>query len=133
VGSRGGRTPAGLEPGSQAARRAGAEGVPVPTDPLVSPNRARIASLATENRLPAIYENRDFVQPGGLMAYGPSFTAALRRAAYYVTRILQGARPGELPVEQPTTFDLVLNLRTAQALGISFPPEVLLSATEGIR
>ena len=127
------RAPDELEPAFQAATRDGAEGLSVLNDPLVFTNRARIANLAAESRLPAIYENRDFVQPGGLMAYGPSFTAAVRRAAYYVTRVLQEARPGDLPVEQPTTFDLVLNARTAQALGITFPPEVLLSATEVIR
>ena len=75
-------------------------------------------------------ERRDFVQAGGLMAYGPSIPDLWRRAATYVDKILKGTKPADLPVEQPTTFDFVLNLKTAQALGLTIPPHVLLQATE---
>jgi putative tryptophan/tyrosine transport system substrate-binding protein len=99
-------------------------------DPLTVNERASIANWAARNRLPAIYPLRLFVDAGGLMNYGPSITAMFRRAAYYVDRILKGAKPADLPVEQPMTFDLVINLKAAQALGLAIPQHVLLQATE---
>ena len=89
-----------------------------------------IANEAMLRRLPSMSERRDFVQAGGLMAYGPSIPDLWRRAATYVDKILKGTKPADLPVEQPTTFDFVLNLKTAQALGLTIPPHVLLQATE---
>jgi putative ABC transport system substrate-binding protein len=77
-----------------------------------------------------MYGNRQFVQAGGLMSYGPDFLAMYRRAAYYVDRILKGARPADLPVEQPMVFDFVVNTKAARELGITFPPEILLQVTE---
>ena len=89
--------------------------------------------LAARARLPAMYIRRDFVDAGGLMSYGTDFSALWRRAAAYVDKILKGARPADLPVEQPTKFDFVVNLRTAQALGLTIPPSVLQQATELIQ
>jgi ABC-type uncharacterized transport system substrate-binding protein len=96
-------------------------------------NRQRVIELAARHELPTMYPLREMVDDGGLMGYGPNFMDAHRRAAYYVDRILRGARPADLPVEQPTTFDFVINLRTAQALGLTIPPHVLLQATEVIQ
>jgi putative ABC transport system substrate-binding protein len=87
-------------------------------DPLVNANRIRISSLALGARLPAMYVSREFVEAGGLMSYGPNYPGLFRRAADYVDRILRGAKPADLPVEQPTKFDLVINLKTAKALGL---------------
>jgi putative tryptophan/tyrosine transport system substrate-binding protein len=103
------------------------------SDRTVFTNRERIAEFTVKRRLPAMYTVRDFVDAGGLMSYGPSFLGLYRRAAYYVDRILKGAQPADLPVEQPMTFDFVINLRTAQALGLTIPHHVLLQATEVIQ
>src|SRR5215213_7376243 len=92
-----------------------------------------IAGLATRYRLPSIALFREYAEAGGLMAYGPNLAALARRAAYYVDRILKGARPAELPIEQPMTFDFVVNMKTAQALGITFPDEIMLQVTEVIQ
>jgi putative ABC transport system substrate-binding protein len=87
-------------------------------------------SLAAQHELPAIYGFTGYVEAGGLMSYSASQLPLWRRAAYYVDRILKGAKPADLPVEQPMTFDFVVNLKTAQALGITFPNEILLQVTE---
>jgi putative tryptophan/tyrosine transport system substrate-binding protein len=92
-----------------------------------------LARFAAKNRLPSIYAFREAVAAGGLMAYGPSLSGMFRRAVYYVDRILKGTKPADLPVEQPMTFDFVVNLKTAQALGITFPNEILLQVTEVIQ
>ena len=101
-------------------------------DSLVSANRARINTLAMGARLPTIYDNRGYLESGGLMSYGPNFPDLFRRAADFVDKILRGAKPGDLPVEQPTKFDLVINLTTAKALGLTIPESFRLRADEVI-
>jgi putative tryptophan/tyrosine transport system substrate-binding protein len=104
----------------------------VSPDSLFILHRARLAELAAKHRLPTMYGVRENVDAGGLLSYGPSVSAQARRAAAYVDKILKGAKPGDLPIEQPTTFELVVNLKTAKALGITIPPSVLLRADEVI-
>jgi len=102
-------------------------------DPFTVSQRARIVEFVAEHRLPAIYESREFVEAGGLMSYGPNIADLYRRAASYVDKILRGAKPGDLPIEQPTKFELVINLKTANALGITVPPALLARANEVIQ
>jgi putative ABC transport system substrate-binding protein len=101
--------------------------------PMFSIERRRLAELAANNRLPTMFSFRDYVDAGGLMAYGPSIADLFRRAAAYVDKILKGAKPADLPVEQPTTFELVINLKTAKALGLTIPPSLLGRADEVIQ
>jgi putative ABC transport system substrate-binding protein len=101
-------------------------------DPVLFAHRARIAEFANRNRLPAMYPHREYAEAGGLMAYGADLRENFRRAATFVDKILKGAKPAELPVEQPTTFELIINLRTAKALGLTIPPAVLARADEVI-
>ena len=100
---------------------------------IANPHRTQIAELAVKSRLPAIYDRREFVDDGGLMSYGTNFADLSRRAAVYVDQIVKGAKPAELPVEQPTKFELVINLKTAKALRLTIPPEVLMRADKVIR
>jgi ABC-type uncharacterized transport system substrate-binding protein len=100
--------------------------------PVTFSNRARIATFTQKNRLPSIYGGREFVDAGGLMSYGPSDRDLFRRAAGYVDKILKGAKPADLPVEQPTKFELVINLKTAKALGLTIPQTLLLRADQVI-
>jgi putative ABC transport system substrate-binding protein len=93
-------------------------------------HRSQLAALAMQHRLPAMFLEREFVEAGGLIAYGPSLADLSRRAATYVHKILQGAKPADLPVEQPLRFELVINLKTAKALGMTMPPSLLLLADE---
>jgi putative ABC transport system substrate-binding protein len=101
-------------------------------DPMFYQHRARLAELAVKNRLPAIYELKEFVEAGGLMAYGPYLLDLYRSAAVYADKIFNGAKPGDLPIEQPTKFELRINLKTAKALGLTIPPSVLARADEVI-
>jgi len=101
--------------------------------PFWVPNEQRqVIDLAAQNRLPAMYFNRDFVTAGGLMAYDANQAAIRRRVGSYVDRIFKGANPGDLPVEQPTKFDLLINLKTAKALGLTIPQSLLMRADEVI-
>jgi putative ABC transport system substrate-binding protein len=102
-------------------------------EPITLEHRRQVAALAAQYRLPAIYSNRDLVNAGGLMYYGPDVAVMFRRAADYVDKILKGANPAELPIEQPTQFLLVVNLKAAKALGITIPESILLRADEVIR
>ena len=110
-----------------------AEALIVAPSTLTLDNRSQIASLAQTNRLPAIYGGKAFADAGGLMAYGSSLTERWRRAATYVDKILKGAKPGDLPVEQPTKFELVINMKTAKALGLTLPPSLLRRADDVIQ
>ena len=101
-------------------------------DPMFWIHRTRIAQLALTGRLATMFPEREFVDAGGLMSYGPSLPDVWRRSATYIDKILKGAKPGDLPIEQPTTFELVVNLKTAKALGLTIPPSVLRQATEVI-
>jgi putative ABC transport system substrate-binding protein len=113
-----------------AALKAQADALYVVTNALVGANRARIITLALEARLPTMFSTRDLVQAGGLMSYGPNFTEMFRRAAELVDKILHGAKPGDMAVEQPTKFELVINLATAKALGLTVPRILSVYATE---
>jgi len=113
---------------AMARERAGA--LLVVTDPVFIPHRARLVNLAAKNRLPSIFTQRADVEAGGLMSYGPNFADMYRRAATYVDKILKGAKPADLPVEQPTKFELVINLKTAKALGLTIPRSLLARADE---
>jgi putative ABC transport system substrate-binding protein len=96
-------------------------------------NRARIVGFEATHRLPGMYTYRELVEAGGLMSFGPSYAGMHRRAAYYVDKILKGAKPGDLPVEQPTKFEFIINLKTAKALGLTIPPSLLARADEIIQ
>jgi putative ABC transport system substrate-binding protein len=109
-----------------------ADALYVVVEGLVSTNRVRIITLALIAHLPTMFNIREYVQAGGMMSYGPNFPDVFRRTADYVDKILRGAKPGDLPVEQPTKFDLVINLVTAKALGIEIPPTLLARADEVI-
>jgi putative ABC transport system substrate-binding protein len=110
----------------------GADALYVCTGPLVNSSRMQINTLANAARLPTIHGSRQYVEADGLVSYGPDITDMFRRAAEYVDKILRGAKPGDLPVEQPTKFELVINLKTAKALGLEVPDKVLALADEVI-
>jgi ABC-type uncharacterized transport system substrate-binding protein len=107
-------------------------GLIIPPDPFISAHRKLLVELAAQYRLPATYGLRDFVTDGGMMSYAPNMTDIFRRSASYIDRILKGADPGELPVQAPTRFEFIINLKTAQALGINIPPNLLVAADEVI-
>jgi ABC-type uncharacterized transport system substrate-binding protein len=102
-------------------------------DPFTSMHQRRILDFAAKSQWPALYVSREFVEAGGLMSYGPSLRDLFRRAATYVDKLLKGTKPGDLPVEQPMKFVLAINLKTAQALGITVPPSILFQADEVIQ
>jgi len=120
--------PGQLEPAFAELQRARAQALIVMSDPMTAAQRKRIAELAASHRLPAIYALREFVEAGGLSSYATSLVDQYRRAAGYVDRILKGAKPGDLPVEQPTAFELWINAKAARALGLTIPPSLLLRA-----
>jgi putative ABC transport system substrate-binding protein len=121
-------TPEALAGAFGAMRRERAQGVIVQTTPFTSNNRKRIVELAAQHLLPTMFEGRISVDDGGLVSYGASISDMHRRAAIFVDKILKGAKPADLPVEQPTKFEMFINLKTAKALGISIPPAVLMRA-----
>jgi putative tryptophan/tyrosine transport system substrate-binding protein len=123
----------GLESAFKATQGMGMEALLIMESPLFTLHRARIAELAIEHRLPCMGLFKRFAEAGCLMTYGPSESGLVRRAAVYVDKILKGAKPSELPVEQPTWFELVVNLKTAQVLGLTIPPTLLFQANEVIR
>jgi putative ABC transport system substrate-binding protein len=114
-------------------KREGAQALYAPETPINVRHRALIVELAAKNQLPAMYGSREFVEGGGLMSYGPNFSDIFRRAAVYVDRILKGAKPAELPVEQPSKFELLINLKTAKQIGVKIPPAVLMGADKVIK
>jgi putative ABC transport system substrate-binding protein len=122
------RTARDLDHAFTEARTQRAEALLVMASPVLNYQRARLVELAARHRLPASYPTREFVEAGGLMSYGPHLPDIARRAATYVDKILKGARPSELPVEQPVKFELALNLTTAKALGLAVPPTLRLQA-----
>jgi len=126
------RVPADMERAFQGAVAAKAHGVIRMIDPLVFIMRQQTAALAVQYRLPVIYPSREDVEAGGLIAYGVDLRDNFRRAATYVGKILKGAKPGDLPIEQPTKFELVINLKTAKALGLTIPPSLLQRADQVI-
>ena len=115
-----------------ALRRSPPGGLAIVGTSLMSSRMGRIAAFTLETRLPAIYTIAKFPDAGGLMSYGTNFNALYRRAAHFVDKILKGAKPADLPVEQPTTFDLVVNLKTAKAIGVTVPASILLRANRVI-
>ncbi len=124
--------PEDFEPFFAEAKRQGA-GVVVPSDGVIERHRRHVVDLAAKHHVPVIYTRREYADAGGLMTYGTSFVDLFRRAPAYVDRILKGARPAELPIEQPTKFELVMNLKTARALGLSIRPALLVRADEVIQ
>ena len=129
----GARTPEEIGPAFSAVIRAHAQGLYVIEDVFFFTQRMTILKLVSKARLPAIYSERQFADTGGLMSFGTNFGDLFRRSAGYVDKILKGAKPGDLPIEQPTKFELVVNLKTAKALGITIPQSILVRADEVIR
>ena len=109
------------------------EGISTASGGINNFNRRRIVEMAAKNRLPAVYHLGQFVDDGGLMSYGPNLPDMFRRAAYYVDKILKGAKPADLPVQQPTKFELVINLKAAKQIGLTIPQNVLARADRVIR
>src|SRR6266508_4113798 len=127
------RDPGELDRAFAAMKEARARALIVESSSMLFTWRERLADLALKNRLPTMFAQRAYAQAGGLMAYAADFSDLFRRAATYVDKILKGAKPADLPVEQPTKFDLVINLKTAKALGLTIPPSVLTRADEVIQ
>jgi putative ABC transport system substrate-binding protein len=109
------------------------DGLYVPDGPLMQANQERIVGFTLKSRLPAMYVSREHVEAGGLMSYGVDLADSYRRVAYYVDRILKGAKPADLPVERPTEFEFVINLKTAEQIGLTIPPTVLARADKVIK
>ena len=126
------RSPADFDRAFTEMTRARADALTVLPSTMLNTERRRLVDLAAKNRLPAVYPWRESVDAGGLMSYGPNLADLFRRAAIYVDKILKGAKPADLPVEQPTKFELVINLKTAKALGITVPHSLLLRADQVI-
>ena len=122
-----------LERAFDTAIKQRAEAMMVGLGTVAQSNVGRVVDLSVKRRLPSIYSSREFVDAGGLMAYGVSYPDLYRRAAKYVDKILKGTKPGDLPIEQPTKFELVINLKTAKTLGLTIPPSLLGRADEVIQ
>jgi putative ABC transport system substrate-binding protein len=127
------RGPDQIEPAFSIMIRDRAEGLSTASGSVNNTNRLRIVALAIRNRLPGIYHTSQFVDDGGLMSYGPNLADMFRRSATYVDKILKGTKPADLPVEQPTKFEFVINIKTAKLLGLTIPPNVLARADKVIR
>ena len=123
----------GLESAFQTAKQKRVNAIMTTASPRFIAERKRIVELAGKNRLPAIYYQKEFVDEGGLMSYGVDYTDLYRSAAVYVDKILKGAKPADLPVEQPTKFEFVVNLKAAKQIGLTIPPNVLARADKVIR
>jgi putative tryptophan/tyrosine transport system substrate-binding protein len=127
------RQPNDIESAIQSAEKQRVNGVLTMTSPMLFSHRAQVAAFAIKHHLPAIYHQSQYVEAGGLMSYGASFTDMDRRAAIYVDKILKGAKPAEMPIEQPTKFELVINLKAAKQIGLTIPPNVLARADKVIK
>jgi putative ABC transport system substrate-binding protein len=127
------RDPNDLEGAFQAATKGRAGAVMMLSSPVIFTHRRRVVDLAVKSRLPTIHSQIEFADAGGVMVYGPNDADMYRRAATYVDKILRGAKPSELPVEQPVKFDFIINLKTAKQIGLTIPPNVLARADKVIR
>ena len=127
------QSPKEIEPALLAASKGRAQAVLINRTPVSAVHYARIAELAIKNRLPTMYADREFVEAGGLMSYGPDYIFMYRRVAVYVDKILKGTKPADLPVEQPMKFELVINLKTTKQIGLTIPPNVLARADKVIK
>jgi putative ABC transport system substrate-binding protein len=127
------RSPTDIDRAFSDLIRARANGLAVLSTPMFADERRRLVDLAARSRLPAVYSFKNYVDAGGLMSYGPNVADLSRRAAAYVDKILKGAKPADLPIEQPTKFELVINLKTAKALGLAIPQSILIRADELIQ
>jgi ABC-type uncharacterized transport system substrate-binding protein len=125
--------PKDMETAFRAASKGRAEAVLVLGSPVLISHRTQVADLAVKSRLPAIYNVAEWVEAGGLMTYSTTFTDLYRRAATYVDKILKGAKPADLPVEQPKKFELIINLKAAKQIGLTIPPNVLVRADKVIK
>jgi putative ABC transport system substrate-binding protein len=126
------RTPNQFEPAFAAMARAHADALLVPLDSMFWLNRRHLAELEAKNRLPALHSLREHAEAGSLMSYGPDLTDLFLRATFYIDKILKGTKPADLPIERPTKFEFVINLKTAKALGLTIPPSLLLRADQVI-
>jgi putative ABC transport system substrate-binding protein len=115
------------------AKRDRAQALITSLSSLIATQQRQVLDFAAKNRLPAMYPNNEFVEAGGLMSYAPSYTDLYRRAADFVDKILKGTKPAEIPVEQPTKFEFIINLKAAKAIGLTIPPNVLVRADRVIR
>src|SRR6202008_3835629 len=127
------RTPSEIERAFDGAAKGSADGVVLLGSAIFNAHRKQIVELAIKHRLPATYTRPEFVEDGGLMTYGPSINDLFRRAATYVDKILKGAKPADLPVEQPKKFEFIINLKAAKQIGLTIPPNVLARADRVIR
>jgi putative tryptophan/tyrosine transport system substrate-binding protein len=127
------RDPKDIETAFQAARKGRADAVLVLSSPVIFSQRTQIADLALKNRLPVIFPQSEYLEDGGLMSYAPNYADLFRRAATYVDKILKGAKPADLPVEQPKKFEFIINLKTAKQIGLTIPPNVLARADKVIK
>jgi ABC-type uncharacterized transport system substrate-binding protein len=127
------RGPKDIETAFRAASKERADAILVLGSAVLNSQRNQVADLAVKSRLPAIYRNLDFVEAGGLMSYGTNQADLFRRAAIYVDKILKGAKPADLPVEQPMKFEFIINLKTAKQIGLTVPPNVLARADRVIK